>query len=136
MNLYLLIAGIFLIFLSIVHAVFGELTVFQPIFQSNLNSLLKISVYVPWHQLTLVLLLSGISQVIAAFRQKQRTISTFILAIVVGNLSVFLGISIIESNWAVLENSIPQYVLFAIILVFMILGIRKHRLEGKVTESR
>ncbi len=130
-NFYFLLAGIFLIFFSAVHAVFGELTVFRPIFQTNIDSLLKISVYIPWHQLTFVLLLSGIVQLAAAFRPRLKALPPFILAILLGNIVIFVAIAVFQRNWYVLQNSIPQYVLFAIILVFTVLGIRRHAVQPK-----
>jgi hypothetical protein len=131
MNIYCLLAGIFLILFSVVHAVFGELTVFPPVFQTDMNAILKISVYIPWHQLTFVLPLSGVVEVFAAFRRNLRAMSPFILAIILGNIIVFLSVAMLQLNWAVLRNSIPQYMLFAIILVFMVLSIRQHQPEPK-----
>jgi hypothetical protein len=46
MNIYLFVSGLFLVGLSVVHAVFGEINIFSTFSQSNLDSVIKTSVYV------------------------------------------------------------------------------------------
>ncbi len=127
MNVYLFLSGVFLIALSVIHAVFGEINVFGAILQSDLEAIIKTSVYVPWHQLTFILLLSGAAQVFVSFNKKYRVLSLFVLIVVVGNLFIFLGISALQKNWVILQNSVPQYILFALVIVLLVLGIKKRR---------
>ena len=125
MNIYLLLSGVFLIALSVVHAIFGEINVFRTIARSDLEAQTKTSVYVPWHQLTFILLLAGTIQIVAAFSGEYGIISVFVLIIVIGNLVVFLGISIFQKSWLTLRSSVPQYVLFAVIITLSVLGLTK-----------
>jgi len=125
MNIYLFLSGLFLIALSAIHAVFGEINVFRAISQSDLDAIIQTSVYVPWHQLTFILLLSGAAQVFVSFNKKYRVLSLFVLIVVVGNLLIFLGISAFQKNWFILQNSVPQYILFAIVIVLLAVGIKK-----------
>ena len=124
-NIYLLLSGASLIITAAVHAVFGEINVFKTISKSGLDDLTKISVHIPWHQLTFILLLSGVILIVISFKNISRLLPLFILLIIIGNLLVFLVIAIIQKNWFILQNSVPQYILFVITVVLLILGIKK-----------
>jgi hypothetical protein len=106
MNIYLFISGIFLVLLSVAHALFGELSVYNVVMESNLSRLLITSVYVPWHQ-----------------------ISSFILVMVIGNFLTFLFISIARRDWVALQQSVFQIAVFVILIATMAVGIysiKKH----------
>ena len=129
MNIYLFISGVLLVLLSCAHALFGEFSVFSVIMDSDLSQLLKTSVYVPWHQISFLLLFSGAANIYISFRTKLYQISSFILIVVIGNLLTFLIISTMRQDWEVLRQSVFQIVVFALLIVMMVLGIfsiKKH----------
>ena len=70
MNGFFLVAGLLVTLLSIAHATWGERRVFNVLTPNITNAETYLSVYVPWHQLTGVLLLSGVALVLAAFQSK------------------------------------------------------------------
>ena len=81
-NIYLLLSGVSLIITAVVHAVFGEINVFRTVLKSSLDDLTKISVHIPWHQLTFILLLSGVVLIVISFKQIPRMLPLFILFII------------------------------------------------------
>ena len=123
MNIYLFISGVLLVLLSFAHALFGEISVFRLIMASDLSEILKTSVYVPWHQLTFILLFSGAGNIYISFKTKLYQISAFIAIVVIGNLLTFLLISVIRKNWGLLQQSIVQVVVSALLIALMIAGI-------------
>ena len=129
MNVYLFISGIFLVLLSFAHALFGELSVYNVVMESNLSKLLITSVYVPWHQISFVLLLSGVVNLYIAFKTKLYQISSFILVMIIGNFLTFLFISIARRDWVALQQSVFQIAVFVILIALMVAGIfsiKKH----------
>lgn len=123
MNIYLFISGVLLVLLSFAHALFGEISVFRLIMASDLSEILKTSVYVPWHQLTFILMFSGAANIYISFKTKLYQISAFIAIVVIGNLLTFLLISVIRKNWGLLQQSIVQVIVLALLIALMIAGI-------------
>ena len=66
MNIFFLLSGLLLTFLSVTHAVWGEKKLFNSIGKMCLEQELIISFYVPWHQLTFILFSKGR---VAAFKR-------------------------------------------------------------------
>jgi hypothetical protein len=127
MNVFTFFSGIMFIIFSASHAIYGIRTVFRDVFLLNIPVQLKTSLFIPWHQLTFILLVLGIAQIVTAYNKRLKFISFLVLVILLGNLSLFLLLSYLRKDMVVLSSSIPQYVLFGILIILTILGIWKHR---------
>jgi hypothetical protein len=127
MNIYTFFSGIMLIILSASHAIFGIRSIFKDVFLLNIPENMKTSLFIPWHQLTFMLFALGIAQILTAYNRKLRSISSLVLCILLGNLGVFFLLSWIRKDWLVITSSIPQYVLFGILIILTILGMWRHR---------
>ena len=124
MNGYFLIAGLMLALLSVAHAIWGERRVFTVLTSNATDPETYLSVYVPWHQLTGVLLLSGIALVLTAFQPSAPTSAPiFILALITANMLVFFGLVIGKKQTPMFARTLPQIVLFLLLIVLIILGI-------------
>ncbi|MBE2196339.1 MAG: hypothetical protein IAE83_19360 [Anaerolinea sp.] len=122
MNGYFLISGLLLALLSVAHAIWGERRVFTILTPNATDSETYLSVYVPWHQLTGVLLLSGVALLLTAFQSSTPTfVPIFILALITSNVLVFFGLVI--SKKQMFARTLPQTVVFFLLIVFIILGI-------------
>jgi hypothetical protein len=120
---YFLVAGLLLALLSVAHAVWGERRVFNVLTPTSTDAETYLSVYVPWHQLTGVLLLSGVALVLAAFQSALAVIPVFILALIAANLLVFFALVIGKRQTQIFARTLPQTVLFLLLIVLIILGI-------------
>ncbi len=90
MNVYFLVAGLLLALLSVAHAVWGERRVFTVLTPNTTDAETYLSVYLPWHQLTSVLLLSGVALLLTALQPSVPTlVPVFILALIASNMLVF-----------------------------------------------
>ena len=124
MNGYFLIAGLLLALLSVAHAVWGERRVFTVLTPNTTDAETYLSVYVPWHQLTGVLLLSGVALLLTAFQLSAPTlVPVFILALIISNMLVFFGLVIGKKQTQMFARTLPQTVLFLLLIVLIILGI-------------
>ncbi|SFM29648.1 hypothetical protein [Methanolobus profundi] len=116
MNIYLLLSGILLICLCILHIVFGERNYFQKKEQRSIAG------YVPYHQMSVVLLLQGLGSAYSAFYFNY-ILPVFILMMVTCGLVVFVAICIKETETETIKASAPQFILFGIVIILLILGI-------------
>jgi hypothetical protein len=124
MNGYFLIAGLLLALLSVAHAIWGERRVFTVLTPNATDPETYLSVYVPWHQLTGVLLLSGVALLLTAFQSSAPTfVPIFILALITSNVLVFFGLVIGKKQTQMFARTLPQTVLFLLLIVLIILGI-------------
>jgi hypothetical protein len=124
MNGYFLIAGLLLALLSVAHAIWGERRVFTILTPNATDPETYLSVYVPWHQLTGVLLLSGVTLLLTAFQPSApRSLPIFILALITANMLVFFGLVIGKKQTQMFARTLPQTVLFLLLIVLIILGI-------------
>ncbi len=83
-----------------------------------------LSVYIPWHQLTGVLLLSGVALLLTAFQSSAPTfVPIFILALITSNMLVFFGLVIGKKQTQMFSQTLPQTLLFLLLIVLIILGI-------------
>ena len=124
MNGYFLIAGLLLVLLSVAHALWGERRVFTVLTPNSTDAETYLSVYVPWHQLTGVLLLSGVALLLTAFQSSAPTlVPVFIVALIISNLLVFFGLVIGKKQTQMFARTLPQTVLFLLLIVLIILGI-------------
>jgi hypothetical protein len=124
MNGYFLIAGLLLSLLSVAHAIWGERRVFTILTPKATDAETYLSVYVPWHQLTGVLLLSGVTLLLSAFQSSVPTfVPIFILALITSNMLVFFGLVIGKKQTQMFSRTLPQTLLFLLLIVLIILGI-------------
>lgn len=123
MNVFFLLAALLILLLSVAHAVWGERKVFQILTTQTLDPEIYLSVYVPWHQLTYILALSGVALIVAAFDDSLEAIAVFVLGIVVGNLGVFVATCVIKKQTEMFSKTVPQTILFSVLIGLLIVGI-------------
>lgn len=123
MNGYFLVASLLVALLSVAHALWGERRVFNVLTPNVTDAETYLSVYVPWHQLTGVLLLSGIALLLAAFQSALVFVPVFILALITSNMIVFFALVIGKRQTQIFARTLPQTVFFLLLIVLIILGI-------------
>jgi len=124
MNYNYLISGTLAIILSIAHSVWGEKTIIPDLKKANLQELTIAGFYISWYQINITLLVSGIGLILLSFSDSIEYVKTtviFISAIMLCNFLVFLIISAAKHK-AIFARTIPQTVLFIIMIVMMVLG--------------
>jgi hypothetical protein len=114
-------SGLLLIVLCILHVVFGEKNYF------NTKEKRSIAGYVPYHQISAVMFLEGAGLFYSAFYFNIQ-LSVFILVLILASLTVFLVSCIKENEFEVIKASMPQFILFGIVVLFIVLGI-SHELK-------
>ena len=120
---YFSVAGLLLFLLSFAHATCGEKKIFKQLNTTDMGKGTFLSLYIPWHQLTYILSLSGIGIILAAFKNEFLPLSYFILALILGNLLVFTLLCIIRKEIGLISQSIPQYFLFILLILLLTGGI-------------
>ncbi len=127
MNMFYLVGGILTTLMAVLHAVWGEKFIIPDLKKStDLEDLPKIGLYIPWHQITNTLLISGLALLLIAFNETIQGIDIlglFIGFIIAGNFVVFILISYFN-NRALFRQSILQMLIFTLILIMILLGIR------------
>ena len=124
MNWFYLLAGLLTLLMSAAHAYWGEKNLVPELNSSNLSDLSKVGFYIPWHQITNVLLLSGLALVMGSFLSSIPGIdilAIFITLIVAGNFLIFIVISL-KKYRPIIGQSIPQFIFFSLIILLSILG--------------
>jgi hypothetical protein len=102
----------------------GERRVFTVLTPNTTDAETYLSVYVPWHQLTGVLLLSGVALLLTALQPTTPTlVPVFILALIASNTLTFFGLVIGNKQTQMFARTLPQTVLFLLLIVLIILGI-------------
>ena len=125
MNLLFLISGVLAIFLAAAHAAWGEKLIIPELRKANLSNLAKIGFYVSWHQITMVLLVSGLALAFLSFWggfTGADTTAILIVCITIGNFLVFLVLSFIHQK-ELFGKSIPQIILFVTLIALILIGI-------------
>ena len=124
MNLYFLLGGILAAIIGIVHAYWGEKNLAPELNGSDMSSFTKIAWYIPYHQITWVLLLSGLSLMgLGVFDTVEgvKNIGILIEAVTVGNFAVFLMIGA-SKDTSIITKSVPQLILFTALIILLTLG--------------
>ena len=124
MNTYFLLAGILAAIIGIVHAYWGEKNLAPQLNGSDMDLFTKIAWYIPYHQITWVLLVSGVALMgLGVFDgvEGARNIGMFIEAVTVGNFAVFLMIGA-SKDTSVITKSVPQLILFTVLIILLTLG--------------
>ena len=123
MNSYYLLAGLLAILLSVAHALWGERYLFNQPSVRNMDPETQVSLYVPWHQISYVLLASGIGLLLAANLTALAGVPYFILALIAGNFVVFVVVLPVKKQTSLFSKTLPQAVLFLVLIVLIVLGI-------------
>jgi hypothetical protein len=116
LNLLIVTSGLLLIALCILHIVFGEKNYF------NTKEKRSIAGYVPYHQISVVMFLEGAGMIYSGFNFNLK-LSVFILILILTSLTTFVVICIKENESGVIKTSIPQFILFGIVILLIVLGI-------------
>ncbi|MBZ0300977.1 MAG: hypothetical protein K8J31_14615 [Anaerolineae bacterium] len=122
MNIFFLAAGLLLLLLSIAHALWGETRLFKLLTPPAADGETFVSLYVPWHQITYLLAASGMALIYSAIQGGASSLTYFVLAIVAGNFSLFILICLIKGQTQLFKKTIPQTVLFLLLIMLIILG--------------
>lgn len=130
LNEYALTAGLLLLFMAIAHAIYGETVVFSDLRFLNFDRALFATVYVPWHQMSLVLLISSIGLIFSSFKGEHRSIQPFVLFVVLSNVIILIiaivnGSGIHATDTMMIFQVWPQFIFFLVLVLLIILGIRK-----------
>lgn len=120
LNFYFVAASFLLFLLSIMHVLWGERRVFKKL---NVSKRDFLEVYIPWHQMTYILFLSGVGMILAALENGLLPLAYFILAVNIGSILVFTFVSLARKETALVRESIPQYLLFALLILVLAVGI-------------
>ena len=118
LNLLIAASGLLLIALCILHVVFGEKNYF------NTKEKRSIAGYVPYHQISVVMFLEGAGMIYSAFDLNLQ-LSVFILFLILASLTTFVVICIKENEAEVIKASMPQFILFGFVILFIVLGISR-----------
>jgi succinate dehydrogenase hydrophobic anchor subunit len=108
-------SGLLLVALCILHIVFGEKNYF------NTKEKRGIAGYVPYHQISVVMFLEGVGMIYSAINFNMQ-IPVFILLLILASLTTFVVIGIKEKEEETIKDSMPQLILFGIVLLLIVLG--------------
>lgn len=125
LNEYALTAGLLLLCMAVAHAVYGEMVVFNDLRFMSFDRALFATIYLPWHQISLVLLLSAIGLMVSSFKREYKPIQYFVLFVTISNLGIFLFIIFRNSGKALFFQAWPQVFFFLILVLLIVLGQRK-----------
>jgi hypothetical protein len=130
LNEYGLTAGLLLLFMAIAHAIYGETVVFTDLQFMSFERSLFTTVYVPWHQMSLVLIISAIGLIVSSFRKEHKSIQAFVLFLIFSNvviltIAVVNGSSFGNANTLLVFQTWPQLFFFLILTLLVTLGLLK-----------
>ncbi|MHA2292829.1 MAG: hypothetical protein ACXACK_11735 [Candidatus Hodarchaeales archaeon] len=125
-NISYMTAGFLTTLMTVAHAFWGEKFIIPDLKQtSELKEVSKIGLYIPWHQITNTLLMSGLALLIISFNDTIQGIDIlgmFIGFVIAGNYVVFILISLVKDP-ALMGQSIPQLIIFTLMIILIILGV-------------
>lgn len=123
MNVLLLAGGTLLFALSAAHIVYGKSKVLNTLQDANLSKDVKTSFRVTWQQLAWALVIAGFILILTAISRIDALAAALVLALVLGNLVIFSAISMLERSYDLIRKSFPQYALFLILILLILLGL-------------
>jgi len=85
-----------------------------------------ISYNINWHQITKNLLITGLALIIISFLDLIVGIdilALFIIIQIIGNIIVYSLIILIKKELKLFKNTLPQLLIYMIMIIFIILGI-------------
>lgn len=113
MNIFFLAAALLMLFLSAAHAAWGETRLFKVLTPALVDGETFVSLYVPWHQITYLLAVSGLALLWCGFQDNPGSLPLFVFAVVIGNFSIFILICLVKRQTA----------LFLLLIALISLGI-------------
>ena len=126
MNIFYLSAGLLTTLMSVAHAFWGEKVLIPDLKRSSdLTELPKVGLYIPWHQITNLLLMTGLALVIISLNDSVQGIDIlglFTVFLIAGNFTVFILISFFKYR-ALFHQSLPQLIVFTLMIILITLGI-------------
>ncbi|MFH1851884.1 MAG: hypothetical protein ABIA75_06030 [Candidatus Neomarinimicrobiota bacterium] len=123
MNIYFFIAALLLLLLAFAQAWWGEKKVF-PLIKADISGETFLSLYLPWHQHTWILALSGLFLFLASiWRHGLASVAVFVLLLISGNLVIFTLLCWQRGEIKLVTKSAPQYLLFVAVIVTIIIGL-------------
>jgi len=125
LNEYVLTAGLLLLCMSVAHAIYGEMVVFSDLRFISFDKAMFSTIYLPWHQMSLVLLLSAVGLIFSSVKKGYKGIQFFVLLIIAGNLLMFIVIILANSGQVLFLQAWPQFFFFLILILLISLGMRK-----------
>jgi hypothetical protein len=130
LNEYGLTAGFLLLFMAIAHAIYGETVVFTDLQFMTFDRTLFTVIYVPWHQMSLVLVISAVGLIISSFNAAHKSIPAFVLLLIFSNLliltiAIFRGSSLGNTNTLLIFQTWPQFFFFLVLTLLITLGLLK-----------
>ena len=130
LNEYGLTAGLLLLFMAIAHAIYGETVVFTDLRFMSFDRSLFATIYVPWHQMSLVLIISAIGLIISSFRREYKSIHAFVLLLIFSHLVIYIiailnGTSFGNASTLFVFQTWPQFFFFFVLTLLITLGLFK-----------
>jgi hypothetical protein len=130
LNEYGLTAGLLLLLMAVAHAVYGEMVVFTDLQFMTFDRTLFTVIYVPWHQMSLVLIISAIGLIISSFNTAHKSIQAFVLLLIFSNLviltiAILRGVSLGNTNTLFIFQTWPQFFFFLVLTLLITLGLLK-----------
>ena len=130
LNEYGLTAGLLLLFMAIAHAVYGETVVFNDLQFMSFDRSLFTTIYVPWHQMSLVLIISAVGLIISSFRKEHKSIQAFVLLLIFSHLiihtiAILNGVSFGTVNTLLVFQTWPQFFFFLVLTLLIAMGLLK-----------
>ena len=125
MNIFFLIGGLLTILLAIAHVIWGEKEIASELKSSSLSVLTRAGFYISYHQVTLVMLINGVVVLLLSVFDTvpgSTLLVLLILVMILGNILAFAIISILQYR-EVFNQTIPQTILYAILIVLLIVGM-------------
>lgn len=130
LNEYGLAAGLLLLLMAVAHAVYGEAVVFNDLQFMAFDRALFTTIYMPWHQMSLVLVICALGLIISSVRSGHKSIQTFVLLLVLSNLGILSyallrGAPFASANTLLIFQVWPQFFFFVVLVLLIVLGLRK-----------
>lgn len=123
-NIYWIIAGLINLFTAFMHAIGGQLTLVNPLLDSNLNNQCKTEWLGAWHCITILLFV--MAYYILKFGFAKSSNANIELLKMLGILHLLFCLPFILSS-VYMQVFAPQWILFLPMGVLVFLGIKKHQ---------
>jgi hypothetical protein len=121
-NLFLIISGLINLFTFLLHVIGGQISLINPLLDSNLELQVKTELLGVWHMVTIILFITSIILLYWGFKQNKK--SNIELLSFIGYLYILFSVPfvIISIIYGLL---VPQWILLLPIGILTIIGIRK-----------
>lgn len=136
-NKYLMTSGCIAALTATVHTFSGTPEIQEPLFQSSIDQRVVLLLYICWHMVTVVLILSAVFLIYKAQRntkRDERALPFFIAVLWISFGLVFISVSIIffgPSGLLIL----PQWLLLIPVGIFALFGSTKEKKQCKLIDT-